>query len=168
MLALTPRRKNMISGLISLVLVTALIFIGVSWSFGAYDSSYKLKASFDAAGEGLQKNSDIKIRGINIGKVDSVTLVNGRAVVTMSINGGDKIPLSATATVRSKTLFGEKFIDIAPGLGEGNGPYYGHDGELLDRCDVGQQPTHSCTVGGFELEQVLADAYPLLQKIRPV
>jgi ABC-type transporter Mla subunit MlaD len=29
------------------------------------------------------------------------------------------------------------------------------------------QPDHSCTTGGFELERVLADAYPLLQQIHP-
>ena len=141
--------------------------VGVSYSFGYYDDVYPLKASFANAGQGLQHGSDVKVRGVNVGKVQSVKLEDGRALVTMEIHHSTKVPTSATATVRPKTLFGEKFVDIAPGDGEGKGPYYSTSGELLDKCDTSQQPQHSCAVGGFELEQVLGDAYPLLKKIDP-
>lgn len=164
---LTTRNRYIISGLIALVLLAGGVFIGVKWSFGEFDDVYVLKASFSSAGQGLEKGSDIKIRGVNIGKVRSVALVDGRALVTMEINRSTRIPTTATATVRAKTLFGEKFIDVAPGDGEGKGPYYSTKGELLDKCDKSQQPEHSCAIGGFELEQVLGDAYPLLKKIDP-
>jgi phospholipid/cholesterol/gamma-HCH transport system substrate-binding protein len=166
-LQLTTRNRNIISGLIALVLLFSAITIGVSASFGAFDDTYILKGSFDAAGQGLQKSSDVKLRGVNIGKVSTVALVDGRALVTMDIKSSNKIPYSATATVRAKTLFGEKFVDIEPGSGEAIGPFYSKKGELLDRCDKSAQPEHTCTTGGFELERVLADAYPLLKQIRP-
>ncbi|MEY2403199.1 MAG: phospholipid/cholesterol/gamma-HCH transport system substrate-binding protein, partial [Acidimicrobiaceae bacterium] len=73
----------------------------------------------------------------------------------------------ASATIRPKTLFGEKFVDIAPGDGEISGPYYTKHGDLLDKCNKDAQPEHSCAVGGFELEQVLGDAYPVLTSIDP-
>src|SRR4051812_22766652 len=167
---LTTRTRNIITGLVALVLVTAAVTVGVRWSFGEYDDVYPIKASFTSAGEGLQKGSDIKIRGVNIGVVSSIELRDGRALVTMNISAGNKIPLSATATVRAKTLFGEKFIDIAPGDKEGSknpDDFYSTDGGSLDRCDKSKQPGNSCTTGGFELEQVLADAYPVLKKIDP-
>ena len=164
---LTTRNRNIISGLIALVLSFAMIVVGIKYSFGEFDDIYVLKASFANAGQGLQKGSDIKVRGVNIGKVRSVKLVDGRALVTMEINHSTKIPTTATATVRPKTLFGEKFVDVALGDGEGKGPYYSTSGELLDKCDKSQQPEHSCAIGGFELEQVLGDAYPLLTKIDP-
>ena len=164
---LTLRNRNIISGLIALVLLFGAIVVGVKFSFGEFADVYQLKASFANAGQGLQKNSDVKIRGVNVGKVQGVKLVDGRALVTMEINSSTKIPETATATVRPKTLFGEKFIDIAPGDGEANGPYYSKKGDLLDRCDKNAQPDHSCAVGGFELEQVLGDAYPLLKDISP-
>jgi len=168
---LTTRNRNIISGLIALVLLFAGITIGVKWSFGAFDDVYPLKASFDAAGQGLQKGSDIKIRGVNVGKVSTVKLVDGRALVTMELTRATKVATSAIATVRAKTLFGEKFIDIEPGAKEAStdpNDFYSTKGELLDRCDKDQQPDHSCTKGGFELERVLGDAYPLLKKIDPV
>jgi phospholipid/cholesterol/gamma-HCH transport system substrate-binding protein len=163
----TTRNRNVISGLIALVLLFSAITIGVSASFGAFDDTYILKGSFDAAGQGLQKSSDVKLRGVNIGKVAKVSLVDGRALVTMDIKSSNKIPYTATATVRAKTLFGEKFVDIEPGSGEATGPFYSKKGELLERCDKSAQPDHSCTTGGFELERVLADAYPLLKQIHP-
>src|SRR3954469_25585556 len=128
----------MIVGLVALVLVAASITVSVRWSFGEYDDVYPLKASFTSAGEGLQKGSDIKIRGVNIGNVSSIELVDGNALVTMNISAGNEIPVSATATVRAKTLFGEKFIDIAPGDKEASkdpADFYSTQGELLDRCD---------------------------------
>src|SRR4051812_31056345 len=141
--------------------------VGLKASFGEFDDIYLLKARFTNAGQGLQKNSDIKIRGVNVGKVQSVKLDNGQALVTMEIHSNTQIPTTATATVRPKTLFGEKFIDIDLGTGEAQGPYYSHKGEFLDRCDKSAQPNHSCALGGFELEQVLGDAYPLLKDINP-
>lgn len=164
---LTTRNRNIISGLIALVLLAGTAVIGVKYSFGEFDDVYPLKASFANAGQGLQRGSDVKVRGVNVGKVRSVKLLDGRALVTMEINHTTKIPTTATATVRPKTLFGEKFVDVALGDGEAKGPYYGHDDELMDKCDKSQQPDHSCAVGGFELEQVLGDAYPLLKKIDP-
>ena len=164
---LTTRNRNIVTGLIALVLSFGMIVVGVKYSFGEFDDVYPLKASFANAGQGLQKGSDVKVRGVNVGKVQSVKLVNGRALVTMQINHGTKIPTTATATVRPKTLFGEKFVDVALGEGEGKGPYYATSGELLDKCDKSKQPEQSCAVGGFELEQVLGDAYPLLSKIDP-
>ena len=164
---LTIRNRNIISGLIALVLLFSAIVVGVSASFGAFDDTYLLTGSFDAAGQGLQKGSDVKIRGVNVGKVTKVDLVDNRALVTMDINASNKIPETATATIRAKTLFGEKFVDIAPGSGEAAGPFYPKNGALLDRCDKSAQPEQSCTTGGFELEKVLGDAYPLLKKINP-
>jgi phospholipid/cholesterol/gamma-HCH transport system substrate-binding protein len=65
------------------------------------------------------------------------------------------VPVSATATIRPKTLFGEKFVDIDPGADEATGPF------LTDEQAIAK------TTGGFELEKVLSDAYPILQAIDP-
>src|SRR3954451_6801473 len=163
MFELTTRRKNIISGLIALVLVTGAIVVGVAQAFGQFDGGYRLQASFDAAGQGLLQNSDVKIRGVNIGKVDSVKLVDGRALVTMTINDGQKVPTSTTAVVRAKTLFGEKFVDLTPdpkdSKTEQSGPFYAMDGHALIPPDK--------TEGGFELEKVLTDAFPLLKSMQP-
>lgn len=152
----SERNRNMISGAIGLVVLVALITIGIKASFGAFDTGYQLEGSFAAAGQGLLSGSDVKIRGMNVGEVDNIDLVENRARITMRIEDEFDVPVDAQAVVRPKTLFGEKFIDIIPGENELTGPYLADGDEIAD------------TLGGFELERVLADSYPVLEAVDPV
>jgi phospholipid/cholesterol/gamma-HCH transport system substrate-binding protein len=156
LLHLTLRRQHILTGAIALVLVMAAVTVGVKGAFGAFKGGYALTGSFDAAGQGLLSGSDVKIRGVNVGEVDSIDLVDGRALVKLRIDDGERIPRDATATIRPKTLFGEKFVDIDPGPAEEDGPFLA-DGDVIEKA-----------IGGFELEKVLTDIYPILQAIDPV
>jgi phospholipid/cholesterol/gamma-HCH transport system substrate-binding protein len=78
-------------------------------------------------------------------------------MIKMQISRGQKVPVGSKAVVRPKTLFGEKFVDIDPGppQAEARGPYFNNGDRIVN------------TTGGFELENVLAKAYPLLKDVRP-
>ena len=143
------------TGLIAITLFAALTVFGVWLGAGKLSPKYHLHARFTAAGQGLQNGSDVKIHGINIGSVTTVKLVNGEAQVNMALHDGEKVPTNASATIRPKTLFGEKFVDIDPGPDEATGPFLKNNGFIKE------------TTGGFELEQVLSDAYPILKAIKP-
>ena len=73
----------------------------------------------------------------------------------MDIKRTEKVPVGAKATIRPKTLFGEKFIDIDPGDKEATGPFLEDEDRITD------------TLGGFELEKVLTDLYPILKAVKP-
>jgi virulence factor Mce-like protein len=156
MIKVTERRRNVLTGAISLLLVIGLGTIGIKSAFGAFDGGYQLVATFDSAGQGLIEGSDVKIRGINVGEVDNVHLVDGRAQVRLKMKDSERVPRSAEAVVRPKTLFGEKFVDVVPGDLEGSND----DADYYQAGD-----TIKKTTGGFELERVLSDAYPLLKAI---
>jgi phospholipid/cholesterol/gamma-HCH transport system substrate-binding protein len=151
----TLRARQIVAGAITLLLIASLTISGVRIANGALKPRYQLVARFSAAGQGLLSKSDVKIRGVNIGSVKSVRLDRGRAIVRMDIDDDEKVPTTASATIRPKTLFGEKFVDIDPGPQEGSGPY------LRDEQEITK------AVGGFELERLLSDAYPILQAIDP-
>jgi len=138
-----------------MLLLVGAITVGVKGAFGAFDGGYELTGTFDAAGQGLLAGSDVKVRGVNIGKVRRIELQGGDAEVTLRINDGERVPTDATATIRPKTLFGEKFVDIDPGPAEASGPFLAHGEEITN------------TLGGFELEAVLTDIYPILKAIDP-
>jgi phospholipid/cholesterol/gamma-HCH transport system substrate-binding protein len=153
---LTLRRRNMLIGAIALLLLASSITVGVKAAFGAYAGGYHITGSFDAAGQGLLPGSDVKVRGVNVGSVRKVRLVNGRALISMRIHGDQKVPTDAKAVIRAKTLFGEKFVDLdLTKQQEEHGPYL-HEGGVIRH-----------TEGGFELEAVLTDVYPLLKAIDP-
>lgn len=151
----SERNRSMIQGAIGLLLVVALVAVGIKASFGAFDGGYEVEGTFAAAGQGLLEGSSVAIRGVNVGEVADIELVDNRAVVTLRIEDGIRIPERAAAVIRPKTLFGEKYVDIDPGDDELTGPFLG-DGGVIEN-----------TLGGFELEQVLADAYPVLKAIDP-
>ena len=151
----TERNRNMISGAVGLIIVISLVTIGIKASFGAFDGGYELRGTFAAAGQGLLSGSDVKIRGVNVGEVSNIRLVDNRALIRLRIEDGTQIPERAQAVIRPKTLFGEKFVDILPGDDELSGPYLDDGDEIVD------------TLGGFELEQVLTDAYPVLEAVDP-
>lgn len=164
----TERNRDMISGAIGLLILLALITVGIKAAFGAFDGGYKVQASFAAAGQGLISGSDVKVRGVDIGEVSTIELVDNRALVTMRIEPGREIPVTAQAVIRPKTLFGEKFVDVLPGEDELTGPYL--DGAAAPDDAVCPDPELPCitdTLGGFELEQVLTDTYPILQAVDP-
>src|SRR5438067_1946985 len=131
------------TGLIALTLFGSLTVFGVYLGTGKLSPKYHLHGQFTAAGQGLENGSDVKIHGINVGQVTTVHLVDGQA------------PVNASATIRPKTLFGEKFVDIDPGPSEASGPFLKNNGFIKE------------TTGGFELERVLTDLYPILKAVRP-
>ncbi len=151
----TERNQRIVSGAIGMLLLVALVTVGIKASFGAFEGGYELQGTFAAAGQGLNEGSSVAVRGVNVGEVTGIELVDNRAVVRLRIEDGVRIPETAAAVIRPKTLFGEKYIDIDLGDDETTGPYLGDGAEIQD------------TLGGFELERVLADAYPVLEAIDP-
>jgi phospholipid/cholesterol/gamma-HCH transport system substrate-binding protein len=82
---------------------------------------YEIKVPFDEAST-LAEQSDVRISGVNVGKVQSIALApNGKqALATVDID--DKyapLPQSTRAILRTKTLLGETYIELTPGSGAG-------------------------------------------------
>ena len=57
----------------------------------------------------------VEISGVEIGKVDSIRLDNYEAVTTLLIRKDIKLQEDAIASIRTKGLLGEKYVEITPG-----------------------------------------------------
>jgi phospholipid/cholesterol/gamma-HCH transport system substrate-binding protein len=82
---------------------------------------YEIKVPFNEATQ-LAEQSDVRISGVNVGKVQSIALApNGKqALATVDID--DKyapLPESTRAILRTKTLLGETYIELTPGSNRG-------------------------------------------------
>jgi phospholipid/cholesterol/gamma-HCH transport system substrate-binding protein len=82
---------------------------------------YQVNIPFNEATT-LAEQSDVRISGVNVGKVQSIALApNGKqALATVDID--DKyapLPESTRAILRTKTLLGETYIELTPGSREG-------------------------------------------------
>ena len=143
-------------GLVGILLLALLGTYGVRYSFGAYEPGYDLTARFDGAGQNLDTQSVVKLRGVDVGQVESISLGDDdRAEVQLRIEPDVDVPESAVAVIRPISIFGPKFIDLIPGPGEGEGPFLA-DGDEIAR-----------TRPALELTDILADADELLAAVDP-
>jgi len=78
---------------------------------------YELQALFPSVG-GLKIGSPIVIAGVEVGRVKSIRLENYQARVSMSLPEDVKIQEDAIASIKTKGLIGEKYIEITPGGSE--------------------------------------------------
>ncbi len=76
--------------------------------------TYTVHADFENV-SGLRTNSPVEIAGIDIGTVQEISLVNHRARVSMVIRENITIYADSRATIRTRGVLGDKFVEINPG-----------------------------------------------------
>lgn len=82
-------------------------------------SGYTIFAEFDSVG-GLRNGAVVEIAGVEVGRVVGISLdpEEYRAVVAMRIQPGVELQEDAIASIKTKGLIGEKYIQISPGASE--------------------------------------------------
>ena len=103
-----------------------LLFVWIT--FGGWiplaPESYRFTADFPEAVT-LQKEADVRISGVSVGKVKDVALAPDTNATRATIElEPDFAPLSsdARAILRQKTLLGETYIELTPGTVEAGPP----------------------------------------------
>jgi phospholipid/cholesterol/gamma-HCH transport system substrate-binding protein len=76
--------------------------------------NYVVTADFPSAG-GLKTGSSIEIAGVQVGRVTAIRLDNYQARVVMAIENRVKLTEDSIASIKTKGLIGEKFIQLSPG-----------------------------------------------------
>ncbi len=76
---------------------------------------YRFKISFGEA-SALTKESDVRISGVNVGKIKGVNAEQGRVLVTVELQEEyAPAPADTRAILRTKTLLSEGYVDLTPG-----------------------------------------------------
>lgn len=81
---------------------------------------FTISAGFDSV-SGLKPGARIEIAGVEVGKVERITLdpkSNDRALAIMKIKSGVKITDDVIASVRTSGIIGDKFIKLKQGGSE--------------------------------------------------
>ena len=102
----------------AVVLVAAGMFLVFAYSIADLKAvtGYPITATFLKVG-GLERGSDVRISGIDVGTVTGQTLnpTTFQAQVTMSIEPGVTLPTDTEASIVSDGLLGGKYVNLVPG-----------------------------------------------------
>jgi phospholipid/cholesterol/gamma-HCH transport system substrate-binding protein len=67
---------------------------------------------------GLKQGASVEIAGVEVGKVDAITLHDYQADVLMRIRRGIKLQEDTIASIRTRGLIGDKFVNLSPGASD--------------------------------------------------
>lgn len=150
------RNQRALLGLGALVLTLVVTIATIGVGRGWYDAGYGLEVSAPRTGLGLEAGSDVRIRGVPIGRVTGVALdADERAIISVHVEDGVSIPADATAAIDPVSLIGPKYVHIDPGPNEDSGPFLAAG----ERLSAEAEPT--------ELADVLAGLSDLLTAVDP-
>jgi phospholipid/cholesterol/gamma-HCH transport system substrate-binding protein len=108
--------------MVGLFMIAGMICLGyLSIQLGKMEvvggKGYEVYAIFSNIG-GLKTDSSIEIAGVGVGRVRSIRLDNYQAHVVLKLPRSVKIQEDAIASVKTKGLIGEKYVEITPGGSE--------------------------------------------------
>jgi phospholipid/cholesterol/gamma-HCH transport system substrate-binding protein len=98
--------------LLSIVVLTYMTFKLGGGQFG--EVGYRLSAVFPNA-SGLDARAPVQMSGVEIGRVESVSLAEGGAKVVLLIRNGVAIRAGGFAAIEASGLLGDRFVSIEQG-----------------------------------------------------
>ena len=118
---------------VGLFMIAGIVCLGyLSVKLGGMDvlgqDGYELNLVFTNSG-GLQEGSPVVIAGVDVGRVKEVRLDDYQALVVIRLPEEVKIHEDAIASIKTKGLIGEKYVEITPGGAE---DFVGPGGKLRD------------------------------------
>ncbi len=150
--------RRRLQGLLFVVVLLALSGLAVGEYAGAFDDGVPVTLRVERVGNQLTERADVKVRGLNVGQVESVRTDGGGATVELSIDPDkvDLIPANVSARLIPKTLFGERYVSLVLPDGPQAPPLAAGDVIPMDRSEAAR-----------ELERVLDGLLPLLTAVEP-
>ena len=108
--------ESIVGAAVLAVAVWFLVFSYQSGGNGTGADGYQLVAKFTSVA-GVPPGADVRISGIKVGEVSSLTLdpQTYLAHVHMNIEPGTEIPEDSSIAVKSESLLGGRYLAIAPG-----------------------------------------------------
>ncbi|WP_409427895.1 MlaD family protein [Mycobacterium sp. SMC-11] len=150
------RRKNLLSGLAlatTLVVAVSYLLVG-ALRVNPARSTYQITIALPDSG-GLLTNQDVSVRGVPVGRIESLRVTPNGVDAVANIDSKVKIPAASPVRVSGLSAAGEQYIDFEPP--SSSGPFLSA-GSVVSR-DRATTP--------IPMSQLLADADGMLAQTDP-
>lgn len=144
------------------IVFLCLLLLGVYLTYAIFSKKFadyeEVSLRTSKIGLQLPERADIKVRGVIVGEVLDVNADTEGAELTLGFFPGEieKVPADVTGSIIPKTLFGEKYVSLEI-----------PDGSTAANAALEPGATITRTEVSIEVEEVLADLYPLLRAVQP-
>jgi phospholipid/cholesterol/gamma-HCH transport system substrate-binding protein len=126
-----------LTGLASVAVIAAIVAVAVGLFQGSFTESVPVTVLSSRAGLVMNTDAKVKMRGVQVGKVDSIEArPDGQAVLHLAMYPSEMhlIPANVLVDLTSPTVFGAKFVDlVAPAEPSAQSL---HAGQVLDSQHV--------------------------------
>ena len=145
-------------GLCFIVLVVGLLALSVGVYRKVFTPAVMVTVVTDHTGLQLDRNADVKLRGVVVGQVRGISADGRRARLRVALDPGSvaRIPSNVVASMVPKTLFGQKYVSLAAPGRPSSSP-----------IGAGAVVAQDRSASAVELERVLDSALPLLRAVPP-
>ncbi|MEP2027753.1 MAG: outer membrane lipid asymmetry maintenance protein MlaD [Paracoccaceae bacterium] len=123
------RTEILVGGAVLAAAIAFAVYAGQATGFATSSQGYPLNASFRSL-EGVGVGTDVRLAGVKIGTVTSVTLnpETYRADTEVTVATGIEIPDDSAIIVSSEGLLGGNFVEVVPG----GSPFFFEPGAEID------------------------------------
>jgi phospholipid/cholesterol/gamma-HCH transport system substrate-binding protein len=153
-----PSRLRMPGGRLTAVLagvlVLAVVVVGAVVALSGGTPSKHLTAYFPRT-IGLYKGNDVRILGIKVGTVDSLTPDGSQVKVTMSYSGRQRVPAGAVAELVEPSIVSDRYVELTPAYTTG--------AELANNAVLSEAHTQT----PLELDNIFANINSLDKALGP-
>jgi phospholipid/cholesterol/gamma-HCH transport system substrate-binding protein len=150
--------RLLVAGVVFLTMMALMIAFSIAVYQKTFDRVTMITIHADRAGLQLAKFGDVRIHGVLVGQVRSVTQDGKQAVIKVALkpDAADHIPANVGVQIIPTTLFGQKFISFVP-----------PDRPDKDSLEDGDVIPSDRVETNVELSKILADLFPLLRAVDP-
>lgn len=152
-------RRLQLAGVALIASMALLIYLSIAIYNKKFTDSTDITVKADRAGLQLAKFGDVRLHGALVGRVARIDSDGRLALITVSLNpdAAQTIPADVGVRILPTTLFGQNYLELVPpDPGTSAGPL--RDGAVIPANRVETN---------VDLQEILADLYPLLRSVRP-
>ncbi|RYE78949.1 MAG: MCE family protein, partial [Myxococcales bacterium] len=150
--------KLLVSGVVYLAVMAVLVSLSIAVYQKKFEPVTMVTVQADRAGLQLARFGDVRLHGVLVGQVREISQDGQQAVIKLGLKPemAEKIPDNISVEILPTTLFGQKYVQlVSPKKASGS---FLNDGDVIPADRVSTN---------VELQQILANLFPMLRSIRP-